>query len=119
MNLFSPMFAQSAPSGMTDVLGLPMLCFLLGLGLWYGGLHFENRTEKSWMKWLAFIPIVIGLIIGFQLTMEAGDYAYQRILPNRKVLFAHYIALAMPIFAALTVGGWHLYLKKSGAYDRY
>ena len=113
------LFAQTSPTEMTEVLLVPSICFVLGLGLWYAGLHFESRTEKSWLKWLAFVPIVIGLVIGFQLTMQATDYTYQRLLGTKKLIYSHYLALVMPVIATLTVGVWHLYLKKSGAYDQH
>lgn len=113
------LIAQTSPTELTEVLLVPSICFVLGLGLWYAGLHFENRTEKSWLKWLAFIPIVIGLVIGFQLTMQATDYTYQRVLGTKKLIYSHYLALALPVIAAFTVVVWHFYLKKSGAYDQH
>jgi len=82
MNLFS----QSTPTGLTDVLRLPLILFVLGLGIWYAGLHIESRTEKSWPKWIAFLPIAIGLIIGVQEALQASDYVYQQTLPNTKTL---------------------------------
>lgn len=111
------LFAQTAPTGLTDIILVPGLCFILGIGLWYGGLLFENRTEKSWLKWLAFVPIVIGLVIGFQMTSQVSDYTYQRLLGSKKLIYGHYLALALPVVAAITVIGWHFYLKKTGAYD--
>ncbi len=111
------LIAQSAPTGLTDIITIPAVCFLLGLSLWYGGLLFENRTEKSWLKWLAFVPIVIGLYIGFQLTVQVGDYTYQRMLASKKLIYGHYLALVLPSIALITVVVWHLYLKRSGAYD--
>jgi len=103
---------------MMDVLKIPGLCFLIGIGLWYGGLVFESKTEKSWLKWTAFIPLVIGTFIGLQETIQVSDYIYQQTLTNRKTLYAHYLALALPATAIATIVGWHFYLKRSGAYDR-
>ncbi|MBC8064638.1 MAG: hypothetical protein H7Y17_07395 [Chlorobia bacterium] len=111
--------AQTAPTGLTDVLLIPGLCFILGLGLWYGGIHFENRTEKSWLKWLAFVPLIIGVVIGLQMTMQAGDYTYQRLLGSKKLVYGHYLALALPLGALITVICWHFYLKKGQSYDRF
>lgn len=110
---------QVAPTGITDVLGMPFLYFFLGLGIWYGGVHFENRTEKTWLKWCAFIPIAIGLYIGFNSFMLARDFVYQQMLPNRKTLYSHYLALVLPIVAIITILLWQLYLKRSRAHDRY
>jgi hypothetical protein len=111
------LLAQSEPTGLTDVLWLPALLVAIGLGLWYGGLHFENRTEKSWMKWCAFIPIAIALVLGFQMPSQAMDYTYQQLMPNKKTVYGHYMALAMPLGALVAIIGWHLYLKKTGAYE--
>ena len=113
------LFAQDAPTGMADVLALPLLFFALGMGIWYGGLHFESRTEKAWLKWLALIPLAIGLIIGLQMTIQAMDYAYQSLMPTKRVLYSHYLALALPVGAILAIIGWHLYLKRTGAYHKH
>jgi hypothetical protein len=111
------LFAQTAPEGLSDVLILPGLCMIIGLGLWYGGLHYENRTEKSWLKWCAFIPLAIGIAIGIPMFMQSMDYTYQQLLPNKKVLYGHYAAFGLPLAGAIAVIVWHLYLKKSGAYE--
>jgi uncharacterized membrane protein len=111
------LFAQNVPTGLTDVLLVPLILFVLGLGTWYFGLHLESRTEKSWVKWLAFVPILIGLVIGIAAFSQTLDYAYKALMPNRKTLYGHYVALGLPIFAIGTILGWHLYLKKSGAYE--
>jgi len=119
MNLFTNLFAQTAPpTGMMDVLKIPLLCFIVGMALWYGGLIFEARTEKTWMKWLAFVPLVIGIAIGLQDTIQVSDYVYQQTLTNRKTLYAHYVGLLLPLSGMVMVFCWHLYLKRSGSYDR-
>lgn len=112
------LFAQSSTIELTDIILVPSILFVLGLGIWYGGLLFENRTEKSWLKWLAFVPILIGLYMGIQMTIEVGDYTYQRLLGSKKLIYGHYLGLALPVIASITVVGWHFYLKKSGAYDQ-
>jgi len=111
------LFAQNAPTGLTDVLLFPLICFVLGVAFWYGGLHYESRTEKSWVKWLALVPLAIGLIIGIQAFAQTFDYAYQALMPNRRTLYAHYVSLALPLFAIIAIVGWHFYLKKTGAYE--
>jgi uncharacterized membrane protein len=109
--------AQTAPTGLTDVLLVPLICFVFGVGIWYGGLHFESRTEKQWVKWLAFIPIAVGLIVGISAFSQTLDYAYRALMPNNKTLYAHYVALALPVIAIGTILGWHMYLKRTGAYE--
>ncbi len=104
---------------MGDVLKIPGICVLLGLCIWYAGLLFEARTEKSWLKWLAFIPLFVGIAVGLQATIQATDYVYQQTLSNHKTLYAHYLALLLPLGAVGTVLAWHMYLKRSGAYDRF
>lgn len=116
--MFDMFLGQTAPTGLGDVLKIPGICVILGLAIWYAGLLFEARTEKSWLKWLAFIPLFVGLAIGLQDTIQATDYVYQQTLSNRKTLYAHYLALVIPLGAVGTLVAWHLYLKRSGAYDR-
>ena len=110
-------FAQNVPAGLMDVLLLPIICFVLGVGLWYGGLHYESRTEKSWVKWLALVPLAIGLIFGIQSLAQTFDYAYKAVMPNRRTLYGHYLAFALPVLTIVAIFGWHFYLKKTGAYD--
>jgi len=112
------MFAQTPPTGMMDVIKIPLVCFILGLGLWYGGLIFEAKTEKTWLKWCAFVPLIVGVAIGLQETIQVSDYVYQQTLSNRKTLYAHYIGLLLPLGAMGTILAWHLYLKRTGSYDR-
>src|SRR5436189_6448378 len=111
-------FMQSTPQGINDVIGLPLLLFALGLGIWYVGLRVEKRTDKTWLKRCALIPLAIGAYHGLQLTLAARDSVYQLTLPNRKTLFMHYLALVLPVMAIGVILLWHRYLKRSGAYDR-
>ena len=111
------LFAQTAPEGLSDVLILPGLCFIIGLGIWYGGLHYQNRTEKAWLKWCAFIPLAIGIFIGLPWFINSMDYAYTRTLDNKKLLYGCYAAPILPFIGAMIVVAWHFYLKKSGAYE--
>lgn len=111
------LFAQTPPTGLTDVLLLPLILFVLGIGTWYGGLHYESKTENSWVKWLALVPVAIGLAIGIGAFSQTLDYAYKALMPNKKTLYGHYVALALPLLAIGTIIGWHFYLKRSGAYE--
>lgn len=108
--------SQTPPTGLSDVIALPLICFALGIGIWYVGLHFESRTEKVWLKWLALVPLTIGLLIGIQATVQTLDYAYKQSLPNQRTLYGHYLALLLPASAIIAVVAWHFYLKKSGGY---
>lgn len=111
--------AQTVPNGLTDVLGVPLICFVLGLGFWYGGLHFESKTEKVWLKWCAVIPLLIGLVIGLPMAIQVMDYAYQQLMPNKKVIYGHYMAAALPLLGLAVIFSWHFYLKRSGAYEKF
>lgn len=112
------LFLQATPTGLTDVLVLPLILFVLGLGLWYGGLHYESRTEQKWLKWTAFIPLGIGLLIGIQKVIVVSDYVYRQTLPNQKTMYGHYLAIVLPLTACVIIAAWHFYLKRRGEYDR-
>ena len=112
-------FAQTIPETPSQVLGLPLLCFIIGLALWYGGIHFENRTEKSWLKWLSVIPMLVILVMALPGVFQAMDYAYQQSMPNRRTLYSHYVAGALPLVGLGIIFAWHFYLKRSGSYEKF
>ena len=103
--------AQTPPEEMTDILVIPIICFVLAWAIWYFGISREAATDNTKVKWLSIIPIGAGLIYGVPLAMRLSDYAYLRLLPNRKLIYSHYLAAGLPLLALIIILIW-LYLAE-------
>jgi hypothetical protein len=108
---------STVPEGPLEVLIWPLLCTILGIVVWYVGLRIEFNTEKAFAKWLAMIPLGIGAFLGVNAVSRAMDFGYQEILDRKMTLYAHYVALAMPVLAIAAIIVWNWYQKRQNAQD--
>jgi 4-amino-4-deoxy-L-arabinose transferase-like glycosyltransferase len=111
--------SQTAPQDMMEIVPIPLLCFIIGLAVWSFALSYEKKTEKGIYKWLAFVPLGIGLIYGAMLVANLSDYLYIRMLPSKKVIYSHYFALILPILgiAFLLIAHFRAEHKKRHWYE--
>ena len=97
-----------------DVVLWPGVLFLLGLGLWVFGVHHENDDGAAWIKWLAFIPLVIGVVVGWgwlsrYIDPGATGLMYRdEVVPGGRMKIAHYAAFGLPALTLVGILGWYL-----------
>jgi hypothetical protein len=106
--------AQLYPESMTDVILWPGIMLVVGLAIWYIGLRWEDDLGPGWFKWLAVIPLVIGIYMGFEHFMNIRDPFYQAaIRPGGRMIYSHYAAFILPFLGLITVIVWYYVDRKN------
>jgi hypothetical protein len=107
---------MGTPESWTDIVMLPGILVFLGammwLGSWLGGL--QKATMNPW-RWIAVVPMAIGLIIGMRYMWEmynpdTGAFYMESMRVgqklSRRLLMAHYGAFFIPLVSILIVVLW-------------
>ncbi|HRF60154.1 MAG TPA: hypothetical protein PLH94_09605 [Fimbriimonadaceae bacterium] len=121
MNLFtSTPLAQVAPAGApsnVELLLVSIVPTVVGLLLFWFGIKAEESGAAKFIKWIALVPLLVGLFIGYgywqQVTGDLGDFYRANYLINRKVVFFH-LAFYLPIVGLVGLGVWTFLLKRKG-----
>lgn len=106
--LFLWTIAQQAPSKIGIIL-LSILPTALALGAFA---YMRRADASSWMyrlRWLAALPIVIGIGFGIHKVSLVNDFLYRAYyLVGQKMILMHYAVLAVPLLGAIVLGvmGW-------------
>jgi hypothetical protein len=111
--------SSDIPTSAIEVLLWPLIFSILGLIVWYIGLRVEFNTEKSAVKWLAFVPLGIATYLGGAAALRTTDYAYQELMDRKMTLYGHYIALALPLIAIGALLTWNWYQKRQTAQNTF
>lgn len=89
----------------------PLILSAIGFALFALIKHYEARMKwPAAAKWGGLAPAVIGLFLGFGPFRAIRDeFYYQSIKPlGDKMIWAHWLALLLPLFAILAAVAWVL-----------
>jgi hypothetical protein len=107
------------PQGPLEVLLWPLILVIIGLVVWYIGLRIEFNTEKGFVKWISMIPLGIATLMGASSILRITDFAYREVMNRRMTLYAHYLALILPVLAIGAIVGWEWYQKRQRRTDLF
>lgn len=88
--------------------------FLIAVVIFYIGIKLHHKGKPGWLKWIALVPLAIGLIMGIAPTQKFyGDPLYQKYYGGtwKKGLF-HAAGVLMPIVGAAGFAAWNLWLSR-------
>lgn len=107
---------EQLPQGMSDVLVLPLVLTLAGLGIFYFGWYVENRLTKAPWKWLALVPVLIGMFIGWSpFSRWAFEVGYQEAVGTgayKRMLAAHWGAFFIPVLGLVLIILFHFFNQR-------
>ncbi len=116
--MFSLDLPNKAPEDMVDIMFLPLVLFLVVLGLWFsqdGRRRKTGQTPVWW--WLFFLPVVFGLWIGFRNLYVYYSYAvYRADMPSNRMLIAHWLSFLLPGLALGLTKLWQVFTKNDRSF---
>lgn len=74
----------------------------LGVLLWVVLGRADLSTPAYKLRWLAFVPILFGIIVGVMKVIDVNTFTYQQYhLIGGRMKILHYATLAMPLIAGI------------------
>ena len=101
-----------------DVLLWPVVAAVAGFAIWAVGCRLEDDDGSQMVKWLAGVPLVLGLIngggwISKVLGSSPEAVMYRDAIGGRKMLFAHIGAFAFPLVVVIALVVWYVARKRA------
>jgi hypothetical protein len=111
------LLAQDAPPesfGFLDVLVWPVGLTLVAWFVFYAGWWMENRSAKAPWKWISILPAAYAIYIGIDYVSKYQDPIYNNLIASggRKMMFAHYGALIIPLLGLAGIVLFHFFNHK-------
>lgn len=124
---------ENLPSTPVDVLLWPVVLVLLSAAIWYfalakeakqalGGGAFrlgstpaakmDDSPRSVWWKWLAVVPLIVLAL--WKSTWAYGlvtDTAFQLTYPGRKVMYALWATVALPVIGAAILASYAAFVR--------
>lgn len=99
---------DAVPSSWYDVLLLPFFLSGIGVVIYAMGRNAEFKMLGHW-KWWCMAPMTLAVLLGFRPMSYLFDVVYRASAEEygRKMIFAHYGALGVPLACIVGVVAWH------------
>ena len=108
-----------APDSLLDLMIVPLLALFFGVLMRFVGWNRHRMGKKS-AAWnvLAVVVLGLGVYAGAKTVWNLYDpelgSLYRETIWQRRILYAHYAALALPMLALIGVLLWNLFERKLG-----
>lgn len=111
------------PESLSEVLILPVLLTMIGLIIYWAGVaRALSYGEVKKFRWVGIILLMLALFVGVRYLWNMIDPSmgafYRGAISGRRILYAHYVAPAMPFLSLLGVFILDIYLRKRAAETR-
>jgi len=98
----------------SQLLFLAVLPFVIGIGIYFSFVRRSKTTGLTKSRFIALIPLGIGLILGIFPLINLSDPLYLSYNDvGSKFRMLHYGAFAAPVIGIILIGIWELILRKS------
>ena len=111
---FLNLLAEEAEYQQGELMGIALGPLLLAVILFWIGVKLQNSGKPHWIKWIALVPLAVGLIMGIApLQAFYGDPMYQQYYGGTwKKGAAHMAGVLMPILGAVGLAVWNKWLNR-------
>jgi hypothetical protein len=108
---------DTPPTNLTflDVITIPIALTLLGCVIFYAGWWVENRLTKAPWKWIALAPVGYAIYMGIcDVSNFRNPFYYSAVTTEsvKKMTFAHYGALVLPLLGLAGIILFHFFNHK-------
>lgn len=113
---FTNLFAQSATGQyeQPELMAIAFIPITVAVILFFIGVKLHHSGKPAWIKWTAFIPLAVGLIMGIAPTQKFyGDPLYQDFYGGSwKKGIMHAGGIIVAVIGALGLFVWNRWLNK-------
>ncbi|MBL8064460.1 MAG: hypothetical protein JNM34_01250 [Chthonomonadaceae bacterium] len=106
------LLAQESGLDQSSLMLMAFLPVSVAALVFWAGVRLQSTGKPEWIKWLALIPLAIGLIMGINPIQKVMDPLYQTYFGGTwKKAVMHYMGVGMAILGGIGLALWNKWLK--------
>ncbi len=109
------LYARSdAPYETPELLARAFIPVFVALAVFYVGMKLQYKGSPAWIKWLAVLPLIVGILLGIDpFNSYFIDPLYRDVYGggNRRMIF-HAAGLIVPVIGAAGMAFWSWWLNR-------